>query len=108
MSVSSGNFDYGPAHVVGTSYTVSEVAARLAVGTAAAYELVRSGRLPAFRLGRRIRVDADALEDWIARGGCADPVGGPSVGVTRAAKNHVDSGIDELEDAVFRVRRQWV
>ena len=49
--------------------TVQEVAALLAVSTPAAYELIRSGRLPAVRLGRRIRGDSRVLDRWIAQGG---------------------------------------
>ena len=39
-------------------------------------EMVRQGLLPpgvAVRLGRRIRVDLDRLEEWIAAGGAALP-----------------------------------
>ena len=49
--------------------TVQEAAARVAVSTDALYELVRSGRIPAVHLGRRVRLDPAQLESWIAQGG---------------------------------------
>ncbi len=45
--------------------TVEEVAEALRIGRSAAYELVRSGGLPAVRIGRTIRVSRQALLAWI-------------------------------------------
>jgi excisionase family DNA binding protein len=36
-----------------------------------AYELIRLGILPAVRMGRQVRVDANVLEEWIKSGGSA-------------------------------------
>jgi excisionase family DNA binding protein len=35
------------------------------------YELIRLGILPAVRMGRQVRVEANALEEWIKNGGSA-------------------------------------
>ena len=42
--------------------TVEEAAAALRIGRSAAYEAVRSGELPAVRIGRSIRVPRHRLE----------------------------------------------
>jgi len=39
----------------------------LGIGRNAAYELVRSGRLPHLRFGRTIRVPVEALHSWLLR-----------------------------------------
>lgn len=50
--------------------TVPEVAERLGIRLHRAYELIRENRLPGVvRLGRQIRVDPNALEDFITGGG---------------------------------------
>ena len=49
--------------------TVTEAADLLRVRKARAYDLAREGVLPCVRLGRQVRFDACALEEWIARGG---------------------------------------
>ena len=48
---------------------ISEVAGILDVALPRAYELARSGVIPTVRIGRQVRVSADALRDWIAAGG---------------------------------------
>jgi excisionase family DNA binding protein len=48
---------------------IPEVADILGVSTARAYELARTGALPAVRLGRQVRVDPDALQTWLDNGG---------------------------------------
>jgi excisionase family DNA binding protein len=49
---------------------IPEVAARLNISRARAYELVRTGRIPAVRITpRQIRVDPTRLEAWISSGG---------------------------------------
>lgn len=46
--------------------TISEAARRLRISTSLAYELVRQGRLPHLRLGRRVVVPARELDRWIS------------------------------------------
>jgi excisionase family DNA binding protein len=49
--------------------TIAEVAARLAIPKAYAYELVRRGALPAIRVGTRyVRVPEGAFAEWVAKG----------------------------------------
>jgi excisionase family DNA binding protein len=45
----------------------SEVADRLSVGRATAYELMAAGTLPTVRIGRSIRVPAGSLSAFIER-----------------------------------------
>jgi excisionase family DNA binding protein len=54
---------------------VAEVATRLDITEARAYELARTGALPTVRIGRQIRVDPDALQAWIDNGGQPLPGG---------------------------------
>ncbi len=49
--------------------TIQQVSDRLQVPAARGYELARRGLLPVVHLGRQLRVDEDALREWIARGG---------------------------------------
>lgn len=44
---------------------VDEVARALGIGRSQAYELCASGRLPVVRIGRSVRVPADALREWV-------------------------------------------
>ncbi len=46
-------------------YTVPQAAARLGISTGLAYELVRSGRIPAKRLGRRWVVPRQLFHAWL-------------------------------------------
>ena len=55
--------------------TVKQVATMLQVSQERVYEMVRLGLLPAVRLGRQLRVDEEALKNWIAHGGQALPGG---------------------------------
>lgn len=48
---------------------IPEVASRLSISRARAYELVRRGSLPAVHLGRQVRVDARSLEEFLRSGG---------------------------------------
>jgi excisionase family DNA binding protein len=48
--------------------TISEVAQVLGVRPARAYELARTGVLPAVHLRRQIRVSDQALREWVAAG----------------------------------------
>lgn len=52
---------------------VPEVAGIIDTTIPIAYELIRLGILPAVRLGRQIRVDANALDEWIKNGGSVQP-----------------------------------
>jgi excisionase family DNA binding protein len=54
---------------------IPEVAERLDVTEARAYELARTGALPAVRIGRQIRVHPDQLAEWIQAGGTPLPGG---------------------------------
>lgn len=45
--------------------TIPEVAARLRLSKWSARDLVRRGVLPSIRIGRRIRVRAEALDAWL-------------------------------------------
>ncbi len=57
-------------------YTAEEVAAILKVQPHRVYGLIRSGGLPAVRLGQRqVRVSKEALEEFIRRGGQPAPAG---------------------------------
>jgi excisionase family DNA binding protein len=54
--------------------TVSEAAVCLRVGADLVYTLVHRGELPAVRLGRKIRIPAFGLRQWIAtRAGVSAP-----------------------------------
>lgn len=48
---------------------IDEVAKRIRISKNRAYELARRGVLPHFRVGRSVRVDEEALEQWLANGG---------------------------------------
>lgn len=53
-------------------FTVVALARRLGMSPGALYRALRNGSGPPFfRVGRRILIDRQALEDWIARGGNA-------------------------------------
>lgn len=45
--------------------TVAEVAAALNLGRNTVYDLIRTGDLPAIRVGRAIRIPQAALTAWI-------------------------------------------
>ena len=56
--------------------TVVEVAENiLNIKPERVYTLIREGLLPSVRLGRQVRIDSIALEEWISRGGKAFPEG---------------------------------
>jgi len=46
-------------------YTVRQVAALLGINLGGAYELIRTGRIPAKRLGKRWIVPRRAFHDWL-------------------------------------------
>ena len=45
--------------------TVEETMKYLGVGRSTIYELVNSKGFPSFRIGKKILVNADALQEWI-------------------------------------------
>jgi excisionase family DNA binding protein len=47
--------------------TVPEAARRLAIGRTLTYELIAAHELPAVRIGRAIRVPADAIDAFVDR-----------------------------------------
>lgn len=47
-------------------YRVGEVAEMLAISRSLAYEMASTGRLPAIRIGRSLRVPAARLHEWAA------------------------------------------
>jgi excisionase family DNA binding protein len=51
--------------------TVSETASLLGISRAHAYELVARHELPAIRLGRRVLIPRQAIQDLIQGGGSA-------------------------------------
>lgn len=58
--------------------TAEEAGEVLKVSTQRVYEMVRTRVLPpgvAIRLGRQVRIDADALVEWLRSGGQALPGG---------------------------------
>lgn len=56
-------------------WTVPEVARILDVPETRVYELCRRGLLPHVKLGRQVRVDREALDEFIRSGGKALPGG---------------------------------
>jgi excisionase family DNA binding protein len=55
--------------------TMNEVVARLGITLSRGYELARLRMIPIVKLGRQVRVDPDALEQFIQTGGQALPGG---------------------------------
>ena len=45
--------------------SVPEMAAALGISRAGAYELARSGGFPALRIGNRIVIPKDKLQEWV-------------------------------------------
>lgn len=58
-----------------TLLTAKEVATRMNISEARAYELARLDIVPCVRLGRQVRFDPVKLEAWIESGGQALPGG---------------------------------
>ena len=54
--------------------TVDEAAAVLGISRTSAYEAVRRGEVPSIRIGRRVLISVNALEEMLtARGRASDP-----------------------------------
>lgn len=47
--------------------TVTETAEMLGISRNNAYQLVRAGRIPSVRLGRRLLIPRQALEAWLVK-----------------------------------------
>jgi excisionase family DNA binding protein len=58
----------GGAPFTGTLMTVAEVAGVLRVSTMTVYRLVRSGELPAIRVGKSFRIQQHDLTAYLAEG----------------------------------------
>jgi len=54
--------------------TATEVAERLGVDVSTVHRWARAGEIPAFRLGRVVRFDPDAVDAWVS----GQMVGAPS------------------------------
>ncbi|UHA71817.1 substrate-binding domain-containing protein [Paenibacillus sp. 481] len=50
------------------SYTVQDIAQLLKVSKLTVYDLIKKGELPAYRVGKQMRVDSDTLEAYKQRG----------------------------------------
>jgi excisionase family DNA binding protein len=55
-----------------TILTVREVAELLRVSRSTIYQLLKEQRIPAFRIGFDWRFNEQAIEQWVAKRGCAD------------------------------------
>lgn len=51
--------------------TVPETAKYLGIGLNTTYALVKSGAIPALRLGRQFRVPRVALDEWMLKQACS-------------------------------------
>ena len=60
---------------------VDEVAALLKLGRTKVYQLVADGELPAVRIGKVLRISAEALQQWLSRQAVANPGGREGVHV---------------------------
>lgn len=49
-----------------TAYSAAEVAESLRISSRHVYRLINSGELRAFRIGRRVVVPVDALDEYVA------------------------------------------
>ena len=55
--------------------TVTEASGLLGLRKSRIYALVREGILPAVHIGRQVRIDRNALHEWIQMGGRSPPGG---------------------------------
>lgn len=53
--------------------TVNEIAETIGLSTGRVYETIRLGLLPAVRIGRQVRVEEQAFQDWVSNGGQSYP-----------------------------------
>lgn len=55
--------------MTGLVLTIAELQKELKIGRSKAYELIAREDFPSARLGRRIVIPVDALNEWLKRGG---------------------------------------
>jgi excisionase family DNA binding protein len=55
-------------------YTVEELQRWLRLGRSKTYELIRTGEVPSYRLGRIVRIRRQDVETWLEQNRCV-PVG---------------------------------
>ena len=53
--------------------TVNEIAETMGLSTGRVYEALRLGLLPAVRIGRQVRVEEQAVRDWVSSCGQTYP-----------------------------------
>lgn len=82
------------------SYTTDEIAQLLKVSKLTVYNLIKKGDLPAFRVGRQMRVDAIDLERFKAKGKEVEP--SPSTTDNKEKRPIVISGQDTSLDILAR------
>ena len=54
---------------------VDDVAALLKLGRTKVYQLVAAGELPAVRIGKALRISAEALQEWLSTQAVTKPGG---------------------------------
>lgn len=69
-------------------FSVAEAAKLLGISRNLAYDLVREGRLPHIRLGRRVLVPRFALEQWVAMEAGLPRQGGPVLSLPHQRQQH--------------------
>lgn len=69
-------------------FSVAEAAKLLGISRNLAYDLVREGRLPHIRLGRRVLVPRFALEQWVAMEAGLPGQGGPVLSLPHQRQQH--------------------
>lgn len=77
------------------SYTPEEVAKILKISRFTVYEMIKRGDLAAYRIGRKVRVEADDLERYKQRGKGCGPV------LTQTTVKAVDSGFNLQEGLII-------
>ncbi|WP_307468304.1 helix-turn-helix transcriptional regulator [Paenibacillus harenae] len=92
-----------------TSYTTEEIAKLLRVSKLTVYDLIKKGELPAYRVGRQMRVDADDLERYKLRAKGSNnrltnvaPSGGQSLASATDASSLVITGQDVSLDILSK------
>lgn len=74
------------------SYTTEEVARLLRVSKLTVYDLIKKGELPAYRVGRQMRVEAADLEAYkVKMKGGSGPVVASAAGQSHAAQSYQES-----------------